>query len=214
MADNLGDFAPALANQSQQQTVSVSSTVSAAAIKHIDNAGVQVDAGLRSTLNFITGPGVTLAFADDPGGDKVNVTVSNTPDVAYSEVTSPVATTATTEAGATAVVGPTSSVTFDGATTVLVQFWAPSFSTNQTAADGFVVLLEDTTVLGRVEIQEINTTGGYPLSVLRRRKPASGSHTYTAKAYTSNGTFTIAAGAGGATTLLPAFLRVTQAGGV
>lgn len=76
MADNTqGDFAQPLAGQAQQQVVNIANQVSVAALKHVEKAGTQIDAAVRSSLNLIEGTGVTLTVADNSGGDRVDVTV-------------------------------------------------------------------------------------------------------------------------------------------
>jgi hypothetical protein len=131
----------------------------------------------------------------------------------YAQITSNVACTATTEATANTIVTG-NSVTYDGTSIVLIEFWCGGLQSSQTTDNNVLVLLEDTTVLGSV-----NWRSDFPgvqlcQGVMRfRRTPSAGAHTYTVKGYTGLGTFTLQCGAGGAgDILMPAFLQVVRVG--
>lgn len=123
--------------------------------------------------------------------------------------------TATTEAGATAVITG-NSVTYDGSR-VKVEFYAPEVvyvagtGTNKVT----LVFLRDTTVVGQAVILE---TGGTLVSGEGPKAecfdtPPAGAHTYSVKAFSAatSPNYTVKAGAGGSGVLVPAYLRVTKA---
>lgn len=123
--------------------------------------------------------------------------------------------TATTEAGATAVITG-NAVNFDGSK-VKIEFFCPEVvnvagsGTNKLS----VVFLRDTTVVGQAVILETGSTfvNGGGVTVCCFDTPALGSHTYAVKVFSAATTpnYTIKAGAGGSGNLVPAFLRVTKA---
>lgn len=135
----------------------------------------------------------------------------------YTAITSDVTVTGTTEGGATTVV-TSGSVTVDGATAIMIEF----FSSNAqfiaaTVTNGLTLdLYEDSTILGRIS-KLINTaisnTGGTSVSGRFRRTPGSGAHTYTVKAWktAAGDTGIVKAGSGGTGAFVPAFIRVTRA---
>ena len=134
----------------------------------------------------------------------------------YAEATADVSgVTATTEAGATAVLSG-NSVSYDGSR-VKLEFFCPEVVNVAGSGTNIltVVFLRDTTVVGQAVILETGSTfqnskGG---SVVCFDTPDAGSHTYAVKAFSgaTSPNYTIKAGAGGSGNLLPAFLRVTKA---
>jgi hypothetical protein len=128
----------------------------------------------------------------------------------YAQITASVNVTATSEATANTLVDG-NSITYDG-TRVRVEFWCPEF-VQASGADTYVVLLRDSTVLGRAQIENIGAVpqAGFPLVVVFYDTPSAAAHTYHVKGYLNGAaTATARAGAGGATTALPAFLEVTK----
>ena len=125
-------------------------------------------------------------------------------------ITSAVSVTATTEGAANAVVTG-NSTTYDG-TEVKVEFTAPYGSSPGTNVNLYVILLRDSTVIGRLTV---NTNGGVltsPIHLVAFDTPSAAAHTYKIQAYIlSAGTGVVGAGAGGAGNFLPAVLRVTKA---
>lgn len=161
--------------------------------------------------------GITHAFVNpkSDGGDATITRPSdwNAPHVFeldYVEITSNVSVTATTEGTANTVVTG-SAVAYDGSTIVIITFFSPQVNPSGSATMT-IILVDGSTVLGQLEV--INTSAGiYKSSRLERRlTPSNASHTYSIRAYTSSGTATVFAGAGGTGgTNLPAFIRITRA---
>lgn len=121
----------------------------------------------------------------------------------YAQITANVAISATTEGTAQTVITG-NAVTYDGSTRVKIEFYSPKFNISS-GNTGDLVLLRDTTVIGHAE-----GTTAMPYRAEVFETPASGSHTYTAKAY-GNSACTVQAGPGGSGQFFPAFLRVTTA---
>lgn len=128
---------------------------------------------------------------------------------AYSEFTASVSTTATTEATATTIVS-TASVTYTGAQ-VEVTFFCQRVQVPN-GSFGVISLWQDTTSLGQIAVCEsVGATSGapsWPVLATRRVSPSAAAHTFTAKVHTSTGTTTVYAGAGGAGTAVPGYLKV------
>jgi len=128
----------------------------------------------------------------------------------YVEKTSSTSVTATTEATANTVVQG-AAVTYDGSTTVEIQFFSPY---SQPASGGHnivFVLYGDGATLGLFGIH----TGGasverVPVSLRRRLTPSAASHTYSVRAYVDSGTGTVSGGAGGSGSYMPAFIRIVK----
>lgn len=140
----------------------------------------------------------------------------------YTQITSNASLTATTEGTANTIV-TASAVTFDGSTIVLIEWWAPHIVIPADAGGRSVNfwLYEDGSSIGRLGSAAapgvVSGSGGtifgggsMPVGHKRRMTPASGSRTYSIRGSVSGGTATVAAGAGGAATILPAFIRITK----
>lgn len=151
-------------------------------------------------------PGLTFALTDDSANNRVKVTPTLTAGprlYSYTEQTSGVAITATSEATAQTVIS-SNAITFDGATKVRVTFYAIAWrNASANAVECFMVLSDSVAgVLGTVADENITeATAGVrhgPISWTRVYTPSSGTRTLSVKAYasTANG-FTLPAGAGG-----------------
>lgn len=131
----------------------------------------------------------------------------------YVEITANATTNQTVEASATTLITG-SAVTYDGATTVLIEFFTQRGDPSALAAGGQLVLnlYEDGTDIGRIAQVGTNGAGmGNAIRCARRRTPSAGSHTYSIRGWVSAaGTAAVQAGAGGAATTMPAFIRVTR----
>lgn len=132
----------------------------------------------------------------------------------YATKTSDTSITGTNEAGAQTVISG-ASVAYDGSTRVEIEVGLPAIVPATTdGAEVVVILLEDSTVLGRIMDHRTSSGTTAILSTPKAslfRTPSNASHTYTVKAYTSTGTSTIKAGTGGTGAYVPAYLRVTKA---
>lgn len=149
---------------------------------------------------------------------EISVTPPATPlpgyEYDYAQITSPVSVTATAEASANTVVSG-ASVAYDGATVVLIEFWAPWWNPDTTSAGNFIALYlyDGSTSLGRIglrfnQVAAVNNHG--PVSAARRLTPSNASHTYSIRAIVSAGTGTVQAGAAGSGNDNPAFIRITK----
>lgn len=127
-------------------------------------------------------------------------------EYAYTEFTSAVSITATTEGTANTVV-TASAVTFDGSTVVLIEFSAPSVK----AGTGNIImcLFEDGTAIGNIGFND-NAGKFVPMRLGRRRTPANGSRTYSVRAFVDAGTGSVTGGAGGAGANVPGWIRITK----
>lgn len=134
-------------------------------------------------------------------------------ELGYTEFSTNVAISATTDATANTVV-TAPAVTCDGSSVVVVDFFAPLVGIPAAIGANLVVnLYQDGVDIGRLGIfanpaaNTWNTAG----RLQRRLTPASGSRTYSIRAWVSTGTGGIQGGAGGVATTLPGFIRVTKA---
>lgn len=131
----------------------------------------------------------------------------------YVEHTSTVSPTATTEAGADTVV-TAAAVTFDGSTTVLIEYFCGDAEASGGAAGRSLVLwlydgASSIGYLGLI-VGPTNTSDRRPIHVFRRLTPSAASHTYSIRASVSAGTGNLYSGAGGTATALPAYIRITK----
>lgn len=129
-------------------------------------------------------------------------------ELAYTEFTAPVSVLATTEAGATAIVAAPS-FTADGRP-ILVEFFAPKITRGTTNIA--IVLKEDGTAIATLTQSGVQNES--PGVLARRFSPTAGAHTYSIAAYVDAGIGgSVTAGAGGAGTIAPGFIRITRATG-
>lgn len=131
----------------------------------------------------------------------------------YVQFTANVSPTATTEGTANTVVTGTS-ISLDGSTSVMVEYFCSQSRPAATAnAQLIYVLLDGSTVLGTFGVQNATAAANAYEPVLLRRRlatPSAGSHQYIVKAYVSTGTALIAAGAGGTGANVPGYIRVQK----
>jgi hypothetical protein len=146
------------------------------------------------------------ALADMPPGREIS----------YNEFQGEVSVTATSEATATQIVAMPSAYTFDGATPVWIEFFAPGFDTIPIADNDFTIWLYDGTSIGRLGFSNIHATSGtphfgHPIYVKRKITPSAAAHTYSIRGSTFGQPWSIHAGGGGAGTYMPGFIRVSRA---
>lgn len=135
-------------------------------------------------------------------------------EIDYAQITSSASITATTEATATTVVTG-NAVTYDGATVVLVHFFAPGWTHNQTRNTMGIVLYDGAASIGQIGVwrSTANANDDYGIiNCFARITPSAAAHTYSVRAYVQNATATIRAGTGGSGQNYPAFIRITKAG--
>jgi hypothetical protein len=131
----------------------------------------------------------------------------------YAPFTTPVSISATTEAGANTIVSG-NAVTYDGSTTILITCSSPQANPDDTQASPYMIfsLWDSSTNLGRLgQLEEKGSVNGrFPLFFQCRLTPSAGSHTYIWKAWNVAGTGSVDGGAGGASTSMPGFIRITK----
>ena len=147
------------------------------------------------------------------GSGTSSQTTSGNYELAYSQFTSNVSVTHTTEATADTVVSATS-ITADGSTPIYLQFFAPSWIGTDTRNNLNLYLYDGSTSLGELNVDRttINASDAMgQLSGFTRITPSAGSHTYSIRATVQSGTGTIYAGVGGTGNYTPGFIRITLA---
>lgn len=131
----------------------------------------------------------------------------------YVERHSTASITATSEGAAdTFITG--NAVTYDGSTSIIVEFFAAAVTPDSGAAGRQLnVYLYDGSSIGRLSVNTTPAASSSQRAVLVRRKltPSAGAHTYSIRAAVNSGTGTISAAAGGSGQLMPAYLRITKA---
>lgn len=131
----------------------------------------------------------------------------------YVEFTANVACTAITAAAANTIVTG-SSISFNGATPVLIQFFAQSWDCSVTANNCHIELYEDGVDIGRIFVSRDAIASGrmLPIFAVRRMTPAAGVRTYSIRGWiSSSGTFTVYGGVGGAAVDMPGYIRIERA---
>lgn len=126
--------------------------------------------------------------------------------VAYVEFNADVPSTAA-EATPTDVVS-SGAVTYP-AYPILIEFFAPGITI---PTGGALNLWDGSTDLGRLTFSGAIGTD-IPAYAVRRLTPTAASHTYKVRLWSSSGTNTVRAGAGGTGVLLPGYIQVWQRGG-
>lgn len=131
----------------------------------------------------------------------------------YSQFTAAVSITATTEGTSNTVV-TANAVTFDGSTTVMIEFYAPHARADTAAAARSLNLymFEDGSSIGRVAamLTPAANSDNKPVHVVLRRTPSNGSHTYSIRGFVNAGTGSVTAGIGGSGQDVPGFIRITK----
>ena len=168
-----------------------------------------------SELTAVTALSIADEFAINNAGTSKKIAAAAMPgfELDYAQITSSVSITATSAATATTCITG-SAVTYDGSTRICIEVYCPAVQTGATSGSTVNVVIYDGS--GEVGIigEVARGTGSSDNCTLCARiylTPSAAAHTYSARAYrgTSNGTFQ--AGAGGAGTYLPAYLRITKA---
>lgn len=129
--------------------------------------------------------------------------------ISYTEFTAGVSITATTEATANTIVTAPALVA-DGAASYLIEFAAPQVA-NQPASGLAFVLYDGSTSLGFIGQASTGTTQNPPVNLPRKLTPASGSHTYSIRAFSGVSGASVFADTGGAGKNVPGFIKITKA---
>lgn len=136
-------------------------------------------------------------------------------ELAYGTLTTTVSVTSTVEAtGTTIVTAP--SISVDGSTTILVEFFSNDVRLPTGASDNMVIsLFEGATQISRIAtLQPAAITQQTILAVNGRYRftPSAGSHTYsvTARVSSTTGSPQVNGGTGGTSGNAPTFIRITR----
>lgn len=165
------------------------------------------DSGANYTATDVEG--VLAEIAPQLGGGGAT-------ELDYTEITSSVSITATTEGAADTVVSA-GAIVFDGSTRICIEFYSPLIQPGATASSQIAVLLYDgSSSIGFILVAMKDGTstaqrGTTGCLVRRFLTPSAASHTYSIRAFrvVSNGT--VVAGAGGSGDNMPAYIRITTA---
>lgn len=170
-----------------------------------------------SGLSAITALGGTEEFAVALAGASNKITAANIAkfmpgyEINYTQITSPVNITSTTQASGTTIISP-GDITFDGSP-VLCEFVAIVNADNNAVNDVLVVsLFEGSTQITQLLTYRAGITAAnaiIPVHPVYRFTPSAGSHTYTITAFVTSttGTPKVTAGPGGTGGNPPAFVR-------
>jgi hypothetical protein len=153
------------------------------------------------TGNVVTSVGAGAIAAKPPGYR-----------MAYVEFVANVVPTGTTAATAIDVVSA-GAITFDGATTVDIEFYSYGLSSPSAIGSTLIDLWDASTDLG-IMAQALNSAAStmvVPCLVRRTVTPSAGSHTYKARVWATSlaGAFA-GAGAGGAGVVMPGYIKITK----
>lgn len=133
--------------------------------------------------------------------------------IAYVEFTSNVTVSSTTEGTPTDVVDSPAH-TYDGATLICIEFFAPQANCTTASGAMLISLWDGAANLGRLGATQESAASGlviYPLLLRRFLTPSAASHTYKIQAFcTAAAAGTIGAGSGGSGNNLPGYIRVTS----
>lgn len=132
----------------------------------------------------------------------------------YVEVTSNTTVTATTDGNSqgTALIDG-NAVTYDGSTRIKIECWFPVVEINEPNV-GHINLYDGTTDLGRLILVGVGAGTGtidFTAYGVRFLTPSAAAHTYHIRGWKSAGTMTVYGGAGGASTNVPGWYRITKA---
>lgn len=131
--------------------------------------------------------------------------------LAYVEFTSAVTISATTEATANSVVSA-GAVSFDGATPVIIEFFAVISQPAASAGSNLIYYLyEDGASIGQLGQHQnpASSSNRVPVLLRRRMTPTSGSHTYEIRVVRGVGNGSVRAGVGGSGNEMPGYIRIT-----
>jgi hypothetical protein len=158
----------------------------------------------------VAGTALSVSTFGKPVADAINAAPGS--EIVYAQITAPVSITATTAAGAQAII-IMGDRTWDG-TPFMVQFYTPNAQTPASAGGQILVnLWDNNTDLGYLAqlINPAAATFGMALNGVRKITPTAGTHNYSVRAWVSpSGTGGVSAGNGTINNLAPAFLRFTR----
>lgn len=161
-------------------------------------------------LYFVTGTANGGMYFENDAGMRIGpfITGSTPPGYVfdYVEITGSVNVTGASEGAATTII-TSNSITYDGLTAVMIEFYAPDVQ----PGTSYVILdLHDDTAngfLGFMSFQLVRNS----VHVVRKITPAAGARVYSIRGLVDAGTGAVNVGGGGAGVRFPAFLRISKA---
>lgn len=132
----------------------------------------------------------------------------------YVAITSGKNVTATTS-GTADIVITGNSVTYDGSTTILIEFATMGLTAASSVTQDITILVRDdtgTTIVAFIcyHTAPASNSNFHPAYGAIRVTPVAGARVYSIRAYVSSGTGQVAAGAGGGASNAPAFMRIVK----
>lgn len=174
------------------------------AVNGLDNNNITAAAGIAVTK--IADPGVGKVVGS--GGTSAAAVFPPGYEYGYAAFTATVNLTATTEATANTII-TAPAVTFDGATDVIVEFFAPELYAGA-GAGVTAVLYDGASSIGMLGLIS-GLAGGVPVTLRRKITPAAATKTYSIRAFVVSGTGQALAGTGGVGNNMPGYVRITRA---
>lgn len=157
---------------------------------------------LRDSANFGLYAGESMTFIFD-GTKWVEIDRDVRTVIDYAQITSNASITATSEGTANAAITG-NSITFDGATPFLFEFYTRVLAKG--TSDIRAILYDGSGSLGQIAY----STSSVTIVASRRYTPAAGAKTHSIRAYVDAGTGTVEGAAGGSGSTMPAFLRISR----
>lgn len=146
--------------------------------------------------------------------DNSNFLFTRNGELNYTEFTTNVTTSATTEGTAGTVVTASSGLTFDGVTKILVEFFSPNVNVGTGSRWTNFWLYDGATSIGGIGETDSPTAGFGGMAMCHREfTPPAATKTYGIRASVGGGagTSTIVADVGGITKQPPGFIRISKA---
>lgn len=133
----------------------------------------------------------------------------------YVEYTTTVTVTATAEASATSIVAA-NAVSFDGSTSVFIEFFCPRAETAAAASAFLALYLYDgSSSIGQIGFVGTGSASGSqtitPVLAKRKLTPSNASHTYSIRGIQSAGNAVARVDVGGSGHIVPGYIRITKA---
>ncbi len=169
-----------------------------------------------SALSAITSLSVADQLAVAHSGASNSIRADHMPgfQLDYVQITAAVTVTATSDGNSngTAIIDG-NAVTYDGSTRIKIEFYCPWLSLSAGGQDTIINLYDGTTDLGRMGLLVTAASGTLAtMYAARFLTPSAASHTYHIRGWITGGSSaTIEAAAGGASTYMPAWYRITVA---
>lgn len=179
---------------------------------------IEADGGgpLTGDVTFSEGANITLTTA----GNDIEIAASGGGGVTllnYTQFTSTVTISSTTESGANTVVTASAGLTVDGSTLICVEFYSPGVACGS-SNNSFVIvdLFQDSgggaAAIGRLGVVQSGSANSDAASMFARRylTPSSGTYTWSVRAWRGTSDGEVRAGAGGTAAYFPGYIRITS----